>query len=93
MAQNKLAMAASERRRSRAESSQLSQAGRRASMMEGRRRSSVRCASIYDDDDMEKLPSNFCTFEVTRHSVEKLLNRLGFSRQKTKFYIVTRSHF
>merc|ERR1712106_1164160 len=51
-AENKLAMAASERRRS-----------------------TVRASSIYDEDDTEKLPSTNCTFEVTRHSVDKLLMR------------------
>ena len=39
------------------------------------RRSSVRLNSIYDDDEEDKLPSSLCTFEVTRHSVDKLLTR------------------
>lgn len=73
-AENKLAMAASERRRSMAER-RVSQVSRRQSMIAGRRRSSVRASSIYDEDDVEKLPSHFCTFEVTRHAVDKLLMR------------------
>merc|ERR1711892_386618 len=69
-AENKLAMAASERRRSMADQ-QVTQVSRRQS----RRRSTVRASSIYDEDDTEKLPSTYCTFEVTRHSVDKLLMR------------------
>ena len=45
------------------------------SRRQSRRRSTVRASSIYDEDDTEKLPSTNCTFEVTRHSVDKLLMR------------------
>merc|ERR1712106_938944 len=49
--------------------------GRESKKRQSRRRSTVRASSIYDEDDTEKLPSTYCTFEVTRHSVDKLLMR------------------
>ena len=39
------------------------------------RRESMRMNSIFDEEEEEQLPSSLCTFEVTRHSVDKLLNR------------------